>query len=261
MTFEKLYSTHLEEERCIQIYLPDDDGDTEARSRCYSVVYLLDGQWRGGLTWEVIQHLHRSGVIAPQILVCVHTDEHRFRDLTPTSSLLDWRGNRCESFADSGRSEVFLAYMETELIPFIESRYSTNAHRTVIGHSLGGLAVSASLLRQPHLFQALIALDASLWWDGGCMIQRLDAPELPVDVGSLQRRFFCAYANYPTNEPSGLAVLARSNRDFIVKLCERMSDTLAIGEEAFEHENHESIFLPGLLAGLRWVFDDERRCE
>ncbi|RAJ19970.1 alpha/beta hydrolase-fold protein [Pedobacter cryoconitis] len=54
-----------------------------------------------------------------------------------------------------------MAYVEKELIHYIDATYPTTTYRTFIGHSPGGLTVINTFLHKPNLFNSYISLDGS----------------------------------------------------------------------------------------------------
>ena len=58
-----------------------------------------------------------------------------------------------------------MSFIEKELMPHIDSVYSTAPYRMFIGHSLGGLMVVDALFHHKHLFNSYVAIDPSLWYD------------------------------------------------------------------------------------------------
>ncbi|MEW6369042.1 MAG: alpha/beta hydrolase-fold protein [Acidobacteriota bacterium] len=48
----------------------------------------------------------------------------------------------------------FLSFLSKELIPYIDSRHRTTAHRTMYGQSAGGQFALFSLLTEPEVFDA-----------------------------------------------------------------------------------------------------------
>ena len=55
----------------------------------------------------------------------------------------------------------YLAALEAEVLPFVESRYRTAPSRLLAGHSLGGLFTTYALVNRPDLFNGYIALSPS----------------------------------------------------------------------------------------------------
>lgn len=154
-----LDSTVLGEVRQINVYLPP-----QQAGRRYPVIYMPDG----GVAEDfphvatAVDTAIREGRLAPVILVGIENTLRR-RDMTgPTSVAADR-----EIAAVIGGSAQFRGFIARELIPFVEASYPTNGQRGIIGESLAGLFVVETLFQSPGLFDTFIALDPSLWWDGG----------------------------------------------------------------------------------------------
>ena len=99
-----------------------------------------------------------------------------------------------------------MAFIEKELIPYVDSRYPTAPYRVLSGHSLGGLTVMNAFFNHTSLFNAYIAIDPSLWWDGQQWIKKyeVDLPQISFNNKSL----FVAIAN---NIPPGLDTISVMN--------------------------------------------------
>ena len=65
----------------------------------------------------------------------------------------------------TGGGENFVAFIEKELMPHIDSVYQTAPYKILIGHSFGGLTVMNVLTNHTKLFNAYIAIDPSMWYD------------------------------------------------------------------------------------------------
>ena len=65
----------------------------------------------------------------------------------------------------AGGADRFLDFFESELTPLIERSYRTLLHRTLVGHSLGGLFALHALISRPELFDAIIAISPALTAD------------------------------------------------------------------------------------------------
>ncbi len=65
-----------------------------------------------------------------------------------------------------GQTEKFYAFLKTELIPSVNSRYSANVDsNSILGHSLGGLFAFYCLFKSDNLFTKYFALSPALWID------------------------------------------------------------------------------------------------
>src|SRR6185503_20326960 len=74
-----------------------------------------------------------------------------------------------------GAGDRFLSFIETELIPFIDSNYRTSGYRTLSGNSRGGLFVLYSLMEKPNLFQARFCYSTPVWRFDNLMVNKTTA--------------------------------------------------------------------------------------
>ncbi len=158
----KIESILLNETRVLNIYLPLNYSVDSAKN--YPVIYLLDGS-------KDEDFIHISGIVQfgsfswinmiPESIVVGIGNVDRKRDFTySTQSELDKK-----EFPTSGKSKSFIAFLQNELQPFIDSTYRTSKVKTIIGQSLGGLLATEILVNKPELFDNYIIVSPSLWWD------------------------------------------------------------------------------------------------
>ena len=157
----------------------------------------------------------------------------RARDFTPT---------RVASDASSGGADAFLDFLEQQLIPFIDQTYRTNpADRAILGHSHGGLFALYAMQQRPKLFQRVVASSPTIGWDNRKLFQpaRLKEfnPPVRVDISvEGEPRFrddVVAFANLLDEiKPNGMKYRMTVHKD----------------------ENHNSVRIPALSAGLYWVY-------
>jgi predicted alpha/beta superfamily hydrolase len=166
---EEIQSEQLNEKRTLNIYLPEgyDKNDTVK----YPVIYLLDGS-------ADEDFIHIVGLVqfnsfpwinrVPKSIVVGIANVDRRRDFTyPTTIEADKK-----KYPTTGHSDKFIAFLEKELQPYIEKKYKTNASKTIIGESLGGLLATEILLKKPTLFNKYIIISPSLWWDNGSLLNQ-----------------------------------------------------------------------------------------
>ncbi len=164
---DEIQSTQLNEKRTLNIYLPEGyHADDTTR---YSVIYLLDGS-------ADEDFIHVVGLVqfnnfpwidrVPKSIVVGIATVDRKRDFTyPTTVEEDKK-----RFPATGHSDKFIAFIEKELQPYVDKKYRTNASKTIIGQSLGGLLATEILLKKPGLFSKYIIISPSLWWDNGSLL-------------------------------------------------------------------------------------------
>ncbi|MCU0319544.1 MAG: alpha/beta hydrolase-fold protein [Flavobacteriales bacterium] len=177
---ETLRSHVLGEERVLNIHLPPGYGtDTTQR---YPLIVLLDGSADedflhvvGGLQFASYPWINW---MPPSILVGI-ANVDRKRDLTfPTTIAADK-----EKFPTTGGSAAFMAFLEREVLPFLQREYRIGNDRTLIGQSLGGLFATELLFRKPYLFGHYLIVSPSLWWDGGSLLQLNHDVLMAPDIG------------------------------------------------------------------------------
>ena len=165
---DQIYSTILKENRTINIYFPEDYNSTDTIK--YPIIYILDG----GIKEDFI---HLVGIVRyytqpwiaqfPKSIVVGIENTDRKRDFTfavANLEFLEKEGFKKESFPQYGKSAAYIAFLESELQPYMENKYHANKDRTVIGESLAGLLASEILVEKPDLFSKYIIIAPSLWW-------------------------------------------------------------------------------------------------
>jgi hypothetical protein len=137
---------------------------------------------------NTVDSLIAQGVIRPVIIVGIPNTERR-RDLTgPTRFASD------SAIAPRvGGSAAFRRFIRDELIPAIEARYRVTEERGIVGESLAGLFIVETFLVDPALFKHYVALDPSLWWNGGGVVD--SAPGRLAALAAVPRTLFLASSN------------------------------------------------------------------
>ncbi len=165
---DSLYSDVLAEQRDFWVHLPN-GGDLQ-EGHAYPVIYLLDGGVHLAAL-AAIQDYYTYFRMPEMIVVGISNRENRTRDLT-TSQVDTRRGTAVEA---SGGAERFTRFLEEELMPHIDQTYPTSPHRTLIGHSYGGLFAIRTMIHRRELFTNYIAIDPSMDWDQQAMLHEATA--------------------------------------------------------------------------------------
>jgi predicted alpha/beta superfamily hydrolase len=258
---DSLHSDILNEQRRILVYLPNGNVPSADTSKHYPVLYLLDGDGHFHSVTGLIQQLTANG-ICPEMMVVAIPNTDRSRDLTPTHSLKLPDGQEQDFLKTTGGAENFTKFIENELIPYIDKKYPTSPHRTLVGHSFGGLFAINTLINHPHIFDSYVAIDPSLWWDERKLLLRSDTVlrEKKFDGKTL----FVSVAN--TMQPgmdtlrvaadtTGNTVHIRSIIHFAKSgLATRRDNGLNIGWKYYPEDDHGSVPLISEYDALRFMF-------
>lgn len=246
---EIITSKILKENRNIWIYTPNITSPIPNPDKRYPVLYLLDGDAHFYSTVGIIQQLSQAngnGVL-PEMIVVAIENTNRFRDLVPS--------------ADLNKPNPFVAFLSSELIPYIDKNYNTAPYKLLVGHSLGGLTAIDLLTNHSELFNAYIAIDPSMWYDDEMFLKNA-VNQLPKQ-NMYGKKLFIATAN---TIPKGMSVEKlttdtsyetqhiRSIFKFDAFL-KTNTNGLRYQQKYYENERHNSAPLLGEYDGLRFVFD------
>ena len=168
---DSIQSNLLKEKRKFYVHVPT-AVDKEAARKRYPVVYLFDADAQFASTTSMIQYLSTNyNTRCPEMIVVGILHSDRRKDLTPTHVAADppfWAPGTNKT---TGGGEPFIAFIEKELMPYINQHYPTQPYKLLIGHSLGGLAVMQIFVHHTSLFNSYICIDPSMWWDNQTLLK------------------------------------------------------------------------------------------
>lgn len=230
-----IYSDVLSEDRPVSVYLPDSYAYS-AETR-YPVLYSLDGEQHfkrvvGTVDWLA----YNAAVIPEHIVVAIHnTTGNRNRDLALTQS-------------ETVRPDLFLEFIESELVPYIENNFRAAPYRILDSHSRGGAFALYAMLESPGLFGTYVAASPFLNSDADSLLEtlasRLVTREPPITY------LYLTLGNEPnlqTRFDRLLSILEESDSDWFAWDSQKHSD-----------EVHMSTPGVTLHSALSWVYSDLR---
>lgn len=259
---DSVTSAVLKETRNIWVYVPASAHDSTYLPQRYPVLYLLDGEAHFVSVMGMVQQLStvNGNLVCPEMIVVGIPNTDRSRDLTPTP-MAGAAGLSAGERNTSGGGENFTAFLEKELIPYVDAHYPTTPHRTLIGHSLGGLLVMHTLLHHPRLFDNYVALDPSMWWDGKKLLR--EAPGLLAQPQLAGRALFVGIAHtMPTgfdtvrvrNDTSEATDFMRAKLTLREELARHPNNGLRVVAQYYPNDSHGSVPLPATYDALRFLF-------
>lgn len=262
---DSINSKILNEPREIWVYVPNNGTKDVYAKVKYPVVYLLDGDAH---FFSVVGMIHQlssvnGNTICPEMIVVGIPNTDRTRDLTPTHVDAELRmpvdPNMLKT---SGGGEQFIAFIEKELIPYIDSTYPTLPYKTLIGHSFGALTVMNTLINHKDLFNAYVAIDPSMWWDKRSLLHKA-ADVLPRE-NYQNKTLFLAIANTMSNgldtstvrrDSSAITEHIRSILYLNDLLQQNNKNGLSYDYKYYNSDNHGSVPLIATYDALHFIFN------
>ena len=239
--------------RDVLVYLPR--GYQRFSRRRYPVLYLQDGQnvfdaatSFAGVEWgvdETAERLIQKKLIEPPIIVAIaNMGEERIHEYAPTRAVVGVETRR--KTRSKGLARQYGHFLMDELKPYIDRKYRTkqDAEFTGLGgSSLGGLVTLAIGILYPHVFNRLIVMSPSIWWDDFAIYRLVETIE--------QKPPLKIWLDTGTVEPGWEQ--ARELRDRLIKKGWRLFDDLQYLEaEGADHS--EAAWAARVDPALRFLF-------
>ncbi|WP_190295398.1 alpha/beta hydrolase-fold protein [Mucilaginibacter rubeus] len=256
---DTVYSNILKENRPLWVYTPGYDTNYFSKPE-FPVLYVLDADDHFMSLVTMVKELSATAgnTVLPQMIIVgiLNTPHHRTRDLTPTNTAMD---------KSSGGGENFASFIQSELIPYIDKRYSTAPYRTMIGHSLGGLTAINILLKHPQVFNAYIAIDPSMFYDNDNLLKQTTAIFKQKNFSG--KKLFLGFANTMNpgmdtvqvkRDTSGISHHIRSIMKLADNLTLNKTNNLQWAKKYYPDDDHNSVPINAEYDGLRFIFKNNR---
>ncbi len=261
---DSIDSKILKEQRKVWIHVPDSGVSGVSKKKKYPVVYLLDGDNHFHSVVGMIRQLSsiNGNTICPKMIVVGIPNTNRTRDLTPTKGKHGHPFVDSTMVADSGGGDQFISFIEKELIPYIDATYPTEPYRMFIGHSLGGLLVMHTLVNQPELFNAYVAIDPSMWWGDQKLLHKIK--HMAFDEKFSRKSLYLGIANTVSEGMDTVSVKKdttfetehiRALLALHTSLHNNAKKQLSYRGKFYADDNHGSVPLITEYDALRFIFD------
>ncbi len=230
----KVKSQVLNEERNMQVYLPDSYNLTQTK---YPVVYLLDGESHFIYAAGLLQFLARNNR-APEMILVGIPNTFRNRDFTPRVD---------SSIAGTGGGDNFLKCLKEEIIPAVEEKYRTIPYRILIGHSLTGMFCFYTLMNEPDLFNSFIAISPWVINNKNFIIEY--TKEKLSKFSSLKKEIYFTAGSL--EQPDLLSALEKLGEIFKTKA----PNDFVWNYKLMQNEDHNSQVLLAMYDGFNRIFN------
>lgn len=238
----------------------------------FPVIYLTDANGNFPVVLAAVRRQSLGEAAALVVGIGYPSDdrreqsERRWFDLTPAASAAWLRSlpSGGPAIGKTGGIDDFLRFIEEELKPRIESRYSVDRRRqTLLGHSFGGLFVLHVLFSQPECFQTYLASSPSIWWNDASILAEQRAFVERVAERGIAARLLVTVGEWEETPgpgvPSERAQMLRERR--MVTRARTLAESLqsatihglTVAHRVFDEEDHGSVFLPAASRGVRFA--------
>jgi predicted alpha/beta superfamily hydrolase len=230
---DSLQSAILNQSRKVAIYLPEgyDSGVNK-----FPVIYVLDGDGRDQHIVPTTRFLFLSGKMPKAIIVGVMNVDRNH----------DFLADSTQGTPTGGGADCFMLFFKKELIPYIDKNFRTEPYKVLIGHSYGGLFAMHTLLNEPDLFDAYIAIDPSIWYKNLIFLKSAETEFLKAK--NWNRSVFIAGREGGGMDEMGITPLEKLMNASAPK---ELNWKIA----AYANEDHGSVTFKSAYDGLRYIFD------
>ncbi len=234
----------LSEEREYWVSLPNSYDVEQSGYKKYPILILLDGNSHFHYISGMVNSMSSGNTDKreiPEMIIVGILNVNRERDFTP-DKIITKRENQ------TGGGDNFLAFLEKEVIPRVDSTYRTEPYRMLVGHSLAGLITTHSYMKENSPFNSFISIDPSFGsWDD----QVIDKKTTNLNEVIFKRPLFLATANW------GKRNLRNRDRhiQFFETLHSKSNRTFNAKHQYYSDKNHSSVPILAIYDGLSYIFE------
>ena len=236
---DSLYSKILDEKRELVISLPA-GYDTSGKN--YPVLYLLDGTENNLIDARLVTYNLRTEMI---IVAITNTD--RNRDMMPLSA--------ASYQVRNPGAKNFLAFLEKELLPYVENKYRSNGERTIRGRSLSGLFVMYAFLENPFLFDNYIGNCAGWFADMNFYFDDLIIKSFENKNQFHGQKIFIANSLTDPEDPN--QEIHHSIVDFSKRVHSELGERISFKYATYDNAGH--VPYAGFYDGLKYIMKKEEQ--
>ncbi len=250
------YSSSVRDSFAINVYVPD--ASPVKNPNQLPVIYVLDANLYFDIYVSILKKYSEVGLLPAAILVGIgyssfeKMDSLRVRDYTFPVGLPEYE------MPISGKADAFLQFMQYELVPMIDKKFSPDtSKRVLVGHSLGGYFAMYTLLKElsanKSVFSGFIAASPSLHYNQNYLLKQFDS--VGQVTGSV-KKVYVAYGDLENIELKSSMILTAD--EIFKKLAFDLSHVTGtkLKTATFSEMDHMDTQLPSFIKGLQWIVTD-----
>ena len=253
-----MYSSYTDKEYLIQVATI---GDRPANG--YPVIYVLDGNAFFAAASSIAQMMHgKPSEQNPKSFMVVgngYTSGRQFdipkrtHDYTPPAETYPVPKGEQVAF---GGADYFHAFMADELAPMLDKKFGINPnHRTLIGHSYGGLFGLYVLFARSESFDNYAIASPSIWWNDKSILAHrsglIDTPNIKNVLITLGEQELTARHRNP-NAP--ITNLPDSDAYLMYEFLQQQLPNAKVNFEFNEGYSHGENAYPSIIQGVTMAY-------
>lgn len=233
----------FKEDRAVYLQLPKSFNQRDAKRKKYPLIVVLDGDQYFEYVSGMVEILAAKEYM-PEALVLAIPPVNRNWELTPPIA----------ADPNLGGADKLIEFMDQELFPYLYEHYPLLEHKTIIGHSYGGLWALYNLFEYAESFDYYLASDPSY---------TLYANKYAAVNFDYQnpKRLFLAIANTLPKGGDTLNLKPTENQQHIVDLFylrdkANLADPkdLILDWAYYPNNSHGNVMIPAFEDGLKSLF-------
>ncbi len=236
-----------------QLYLSFPKNYSTKDSISYPILYVMDGRFNFSTIRGMRTLFDLGPLIEDVIIVGIGTSNwkvNRYQDFTPSVNTSE--DEKRKGMFKSGGAAKFLESIKTEITPFLDKNYKTNADRGITGHSLGGLFTTYCLVNSDGYFTRFGINSPSLWWDNEKVLNQAVAQFTENKIWDLpQTKVFISVGDQESSS------MVPTMMKFSKYLEDSNYENIDLKWKIFDEENHISVFPASLNKTIYTLYSNK----
>ncbi|MCJ8321236.1 MAG: alpha/beta hydrolase-fold protein [Colwellia sp.] len=250
-----LPSTYLNEKQNIHVYLPQGYQQAADHIR-YPVIYTLDGWALSQTVSGVVNHLGNTASMPKAIVVAINSEnefEYGPKLYTSKSGWGEDPAVELDGFS-GGQADLYLNFLQQELIPYIDNKYRTNHFRILIGMSPTATFALHTFWKSPKLFDAHFLFAATDVLGMGYSPETTFVDKIVESLAKDPERKGYLYIASAQREAIKNPIRLDNIQALETALAPYTKKNFALKAEHIDNFGHYPMAIPGLLSAIDLVF-------
>jgi predicted alpha/beta superfamily hydrolase len=168
-------------ERSHRIWVPE----TCSKDHPCDVLYMHDAQNLFSdelsyheVSWRVIDGMKQADV-DHVIIVGIDNSDIRLDEYSPFVTTIELKDRFIKGLG--GKGDIYVDYIEHDLIPFIEANYAVTKNRYIAGSSMGAYISVYAAAKYPNTYKGVGSFSIASWFNEDALLNAINASSLSTE--------------------------------------------------------------------------------